>query len=111
MTVTAMALIESKDAAAALTLQYTASTGMRTTIDKFTSTNYSGGAQSLTVYLVPSGGSATSSNLVKIKTLSAGECYIWPEIVGHILNAGDAIYTNASAGTSINIRSSGRETT
>ena len=112
MTVTALCLIESKDAANVITTQYTASiNSVRTIIDKFTSTNYTAGAQTLTVYIVPFGGSATNSNMIKIKTLAAGESYLWPEVVGHILNPGDFIATNASALTSINIRSSGRENT
>lgn len=112
MAVTALCLIESKDAANVVTTQYTASiNSVRTIIDKFTSTNYTAGALTLAVYLVPFGGAAGSSNLIKTKTLSAGECYVWPEVVGHTLNPGDFIATNASAATSINIRSSGRENT
>lgn len=111
MTVTALCIIESKDAANAITTQYTATTGARVIIDKFTSTNYTAGALTLTVYLVPSGGSAGNSNLVKVKTLAAGECYTWPEVIGHTLNPQDFIATNASAATSINIRASGRENT
>jgi hypothetical protein len=111
MTVNSVCLIESKDAANVITTQYTASVGARVIIDKFTATNYTAGALTLTVYLVPSGGSAGNSNLIKIKTLAAGECYTWPEIVGHTLNPQDFIATNASAATSINIRASGREIT
>jgi len=111
MTVTALCIIESKDAANATTTQYTATGNTRTIIDKFTGTNYSGGVQTLTVYLVPSGGSANNSNLMKAKALAAGECYVFPEIVGHTLNPGDSIQTAASAASSINIRSSGRENT
>lgn len=112
MTVTALCLIESKDAANSITTQYTASiSGTRTIIDKFSSTNYTAGALTLSVYLVPFGSAASNSNLVKIKTLAAGECYVWPEVVGHTLNPGDFIATNASAATSINIRASGRENT
>ena len=110
MTVTALCIIESKNAENAITTQYTASVNsVRTIIDKFTSTNYTAGALTLTVYLVPFGSAAGNSNLIKIKTLAAGECYVWPEVVGHTLNPGDFIATNASAATSINIRSGGRE--
>lgn len=112
MAVTSLCIIESRDAANAITTQYTASVnGTRTIIDKFTSTNYTAGALTLTVYLVPFGSAAANSNLIKIKTLAAGECYLWPEVVGHTLNPGDFIATNASAATSISIRASGREST
>ena len=109
MAVTALCIIQSKDAANVATTQYTAAAGVRTIIDKFTATNYSAGAQSLNINLVPSGGAVANSNLIKTKTLAAGECYVWPEIVGHTLNPGDFISTTASAATSINIRASGRE--
>ncbi len=113
MTVTTLALIETKDAANSITTQYTADSAskVRTIIDKFTGTNYSAGTQTLSVYLVPFGGTASSSNLIKSKALAAGECYTFPEVVGHTLNPGDFIATNATAATSINIRSSGRENT
>jgi hypothetical protein len=112
MTVTSLCLIESKDAANANITQYTAAAaGTRTVIDKFTATNYSGGAQSININLVPFGQSATNSNLIKTKLLASGECYTFPEIVGHTLNPGDYISTIATAAASINIRASGRENT
>lgn len=108
MTVTATVLIEAKNAESAQTTQYT-STNVRTIIDKFTATNYSAGAVTISVNLVPSAGSAANSNLiVKTKTLQAAECYTFPELVGQILEAGDFISTIAGAATSINIRASGR---
>lgn len=112
MTVTTKALIRSKDAENVITTQYTANAnGTRTIIDKFTSTNYTAGAVNLSVYLVPFGGAAGNSNLKKIKTLAAGECYTWPEVVGHTLDPGDFIATLCSAATSVNIQASGRENT
>lgn len=108
MTVTVSALVASKVAENTQTTQYT-STNVRTIIDKFTATNYSAASASLSVNLVPSGGSTGDSNLtVKTKTLQPGETYTFPEIVGHILVSGDFISTLASAATSINIRVSGR---
>ena len=49
--------------------------------------------------------------IAKTKALTAGECYTFPEIVGHVLGPGDVISTLASAATSITIRASGREVT
>lgn len=112
MTVTTKCLIESKDAAAVITTQYTASIqSTRTIIDKFTATNYSAITQTLTVYLVPFGLAAGNSNLIKSKALAPGECYVFPEVVGHTLNPGDFISTNSTLAASINIRASGRENT
>jgi hypothetical protein len=83
-----------------------------TIIDKFTATNYSGGAETLSINLVTVSGAAGNNNLiVKTKTLQPAETYTFPEIVGQVLNAGDFISTIASAATSINIRASGREVT
>src|SRR6187431_2842542 len=103
MTVTTLCLIESKDAANAITTQYTADSNSRTRtiIDKFTGNNYTAGIVTLTVYLVPFGGAAGNSNILKTKALAAGECYTFPEVVGHTLNPGDFIATNCSAATSV----------
>lgn len=110
MTVTAKCLLEAKNAENAQTTQYTA-TGVRTIIDKFTGYNYTAGAVTLAINLVASAGAAAAANLVVLKTLSAGETYTFPEVVGHVLNAGDFISTLAGAATSIVIRISGREVT
>lgn len=108
MTTTAKALLESKYAENSQTTQYTAS-GVRAIIDKFSAYNGTGGAVTLAVNLVPSGGSAGASNLKVSKSLLAGETYTFPEIVGHVLNPGDFISTIAGAATSLVIRVSGRE--
>ncbi len=111
MTVIATVLIAAKNAENAQTTQYTA-TLKRAIIDKFTATNYSAGAQTLSINLVTSADTAGNQNLiVKTKSLAAGETYTFPEIVGHILEVSGFISTIASAATSINIRASGREIT
>jgi hypothetical protein len=104
-------LIGSKDAESAQTTQYTA-VSVTAIIDKFTGTNHSGAAATLSVNLVPAVGSAGTTNLiVKEKSLAAGEAYTFPEIVGHTLAPGDKISTIASAAGAIAIRCSGREIT
>jgi hypothetical protein len=111
MTVQVKVLIPAKNAENSQTTQYT-STNVTTIIDKFTATNYSAAAETLSVNLVTSSYSAGNDNLiVKTKTLQPTETYTFPEIVGQVLNAGDFISTIASAATSINIRASGREIT
>jgi len=112
MAVTEKVLIAAKIAENSQTTQYTAGSGVRTIIDKFTATNYSGGAVVLSINLVTTGGTAGNENLIiKEKSLSAGETYSFPEIVGHILDPGGFISTLAGAATSINIRACGREVT
>lgn len=110
--VTAKPLFTPLQAQNAETSQYTAPTGTRTIIDKFTGTNTTAGAQTLTVKLVQSGGAAGAANtIVSAKTIQPGETYTFPEIVGHVLNPGDFISTLASAAAAITIRASGREVT
>ena len=111
MTITAKVLIPAKTAENAQTTQYTAS-GVTTIIDKFTATNYSGSAATISINLVTTAGSAGNSNLItKTKTLQASEVYTFPEIVGQILGSGDFISTLAGTASAINIRASGREIT
>lgn len=109
MAVTVKTLIPSKIAEAAQTTQYV-STGVATIIDKFTATNYDTAARTVSVNLVTALDTPGNNNLVvKTKTLLPSETYTFPEIVGHVLEAGGYISTVASTGTAINIRASGRQ--
>jgi hypothetical protein len=111
MTVTVKVLIPAKIAEAAQTTQYTA-TGVTALIDKFTATNYSASAATISVNLVTSADTAGNQNLiVKTKTLQASETYTFPELVGAALAPGGFISTIAGTATTINIRASGREVT
>lgn len=110
MSVQAKSLFSPLQVPAAETTLYTAPAATRTILDKFTGTNTTAGAVTITVKLIESGGAAGVSNtIVLTKSLAAGECYTFPEIVGHVLNPGDKISTLAGAGASITVRSSGRE--
>lgn len=111
MAVTVDVFIPAKTAETIQTTQYTAS-GVTAIIDKFTATNYSAAAATISVNLVTSGGSAGNNNLiVKTKTLQAGETYTFPEIVGAAIAPGGFISTIAGTASAINIRASGREVT
>lgn len=111
MTVYAKVLVPAKNAENTQTTQYTSS-GVTTIIDKFTATNYSANAATISVNLVTLSDTAGNQNLiVKTKSLQPAETYTFPEIVGQILSPGGFISTIASAATSINIRASGREIT
>lgn len=111
MAVTNKCLVPYKEIENAQTTQYTASAGVRVILDKITTTNHSGAPATVTLYKVPSGGAAGVSNLVKAKTLAAGESYTWPELVGHTLNAGDFISGICTVAAAVNISISGRENT
>ncbi len=109
MSVTTKVLIAAKQAEDSQTTQYTA-TNLKAIIDKFTATNTTAGAVTLSVNIVANGGSAGDSNLVvKTKNIGAGETYTFPELVGQYLESGMFISTIASAASSITIRCSGRE--
>ena len=109
MAVTAKALIGSKQAEASQTTQYTATNAIAI-IDKFTATNYSAAAATLSVNLVTQFDSSGNQNLIiKAKTLLPSETYTFPELVGHVLQPGGFISTIAGTASAINIRSSGRE--
>jgi hypothetical protein len=111
MTVTVKVLIPAKTAETTQTTQYTAS-GVNAIIDKFTATNYSAAAATISVNLVTAAGSASNDNLiVKTKTLQASETYTFPELVGHVLSPSGFISTIAGTASAINIRASGREVT
>ena len=111
MTVTVKNLVPAKTVENSQTTQYTA-TGVTTIIDKFTATNYSASAATISVNLVTVAGSAGNSNLItKTKTLQPSEVYTFPELVGQVLGVGDFISTIAGTASAINMRVSGREVT
>lgn len=111
MAVTVKVLIPAKTAEAGQTTQYTAS-NVTTIIDKFTATNYSASAATLSINLVTGSGSASNDNLItKARTLQPSEVYTFPEIVGQVLSPSACISTIAGTASAINIRASGREVT
>lgn len=109
MAVVTRVLIPAKIAENAQTTQYTA-VSVTAIIDKFTATNYSATAATISVNLVTVSGSAGNDNLiVKTKTLQPSETYTFPELVGQVIASGGFISTIAGTATAINIRASGRE--
>ena len=109
MAVNVKVLIPAKIAENTQVTQYTAQ-NVSTIIDKFTATNYSASAATLSVNLVTQFDSSGNQNLIiKAKTLLPSETYTFPELVGHVLQPGGFISTIAGTASAINIRSSGRE--
>jgi hypothetical protein len=109
MAVSTRVLIPAKTAENTQTTQYTA-TNVTTIIDKFTATNYSATAATISVNLVTLSGSPGNDNLiVKTKTLQPSETYTFPELVGQVISPSGFISTIAGTATAINIRASGRE--
>jgi hypothetical protein len=109
MAVNVKVLIPAKIAENTQTTQYTA-TNVSAIIDKFTATNYSASAATISINLVTQFDSSGNQNLIiKAKTLLPSETYTFPELVGHVLQPGGFISTIAGTASAINIRSSGRE--
>ena len=109
MAVTLKVLVPPKQLENAQTSQYTA-TNVRAIIDKATITNTSGSNVTVSVNLVTVSGSAGASNLIiDARTIVPDECYLCPELVGQVLEAGGFISTIAGSATSLTMRVSGRE--
>lgn len=109
-TITPKPLIESQYAPSTDTILYTVPANTTAIVDHFTACNSSAGAVTLTIHLVPRGGSVDNSNiLTKATSLAAGATYIASEMQSQILSTGAQIVVSASAATSISVRCSGRE--
>lgn len=82
---------------------YTAPAAVRVRVTNATVTNTTAGGLPLTVYRVASGGSAgTGNTVISAKTVSAGETYNCPELIGKVLAAGDFIQATGN-GMSLDI--------
>ena len=111
MAVLVAVLIPAKTVESTQTTQYT-STGVTTIIDKFTATNYSATAATISVHLVTVATSPNNENIiVKTKALQPNETYTFPELVGAALAPSGYISTLSSAAGAINVRASGRQIT
>jgi hypothetical protein len=112
MTVSVKVLVPAKTVENTQFTQYTA-TGVTAIIDKFTATNFSATAATISVNLVTAAAPSIGNNnlITKTKTLQASEVYTFPELVGQVLGVGDFISTIAGTATAINMRVSGREVT
>jgi hypothetical protein len=71
----------------------TAGTGEVLTVKSASVCNTTAGVVALTVYRVPSGGSATAGNtLISARNIAVGETYNCPELINKALEAGDKLY-------------------
>lgn len=111
MTVIAQCLFETAAIPAADTTLVTGDANTRTYIDKLTVTNTTGGALTVNVNIVASGGSVGATNLLESSySIAANTSYSFPNIVGQILNPGDFLSVHPS-GVGCNARVSGRKMT
>lgn len=71
-------------------------------------TNVTGGAVTITVNRVPSGGAVAIGNeIIAARSIAAGGTDLAPELANMVLKPGDTIQCLASAATSVNVFSSG----
>lgn len=89
---------------------YTVPANTKTLIKKLTLTNTDSVARTITLHLVPTGGSASATNMILdargVATLDTLEAF---EVEGQLLNAGDTIQALASTTSVVNIQASGVE--
>lgn len=90
---------------------YTVPAATETKISKVQASNADTVARTLTVHLVPSGGTADNSNKVVVYSLAAGESVTLSELMGELLETGATIQHVASAATVVSVRYNGKEIT
>lgn len=103
-------LIEATQLGTSASSLYQVNVNITAIIKKLTITNTSAGAVTVTIYLVPSGNTPSTSNMVTDAiAIAAGKTYEAYECEGHVLQTGDSIQAFSSAATSLSIRASGIE--
>lgn len=108
------AIIDSAQLTNAAATYYTTPANTKCEIRKITFVNTSASAVTVTVYLIPSGGTATDTTTIKKSKALApagfnGDSWSCSESVGHCLNAGGFIQAICSANTSVSVRGTGLE--
>lgn len=111
MAVTAKNIVAAKQAETSDTNQYTA-VNCTTVIDKFTVTNTTSSAATFSAHIVPQGGAvADAYKIISSRSISPGETYQCPELVGQIMAPNSYLSTIAGTASALTIRGSGREIT
>ena len=109
MTVTAKQLIAPQQITNAAVTYYTA-TRVTGRCDCMTATNTDTAAHTLTVHVVPSGGSASAGNrIISAKSIMPGETYLCFEMIGWVIPNGSFIQALADANSVITLAASGIE--
>lgn len=91
---------------------YYTSSNCTSRVDNCTFTNTDVLAIPVTVHIVPLAGSASAANMViSAKSLSAGECYTCPELVGKTIPSGTFVQALAGTASKVVMHMSGIEVT
>ena len=105
MAVAVAQLIAPQAMTAATETYYTSAGGTR--IDKVTICNTGAAALTVTLFIVPNGQAAfTSNTLSSARSIAAGQTWNCPDLIGQALNKGDTIQGSAS-GAGLTIMASG----
>lgn len=110
-TITAAPLINAKQASSSGASEYQSAASTNTIIDKFTAFNTDAAEITLTVWLIPSGGSNDDTNKIVSQTVSAGTASDVTMLQNQILGPGDSIFVKASTASKLVVRASGRKVT
>ena len=104
-------LVDGSQLTAAAATYYTTPANTLTTIAGMSITNTTGTARTVTVYLVPSGGSAAVQYCVcSARTVAPGETYNVAGAIGQTLGASGFISALADSATALTMVASGYET-
>lgn len=108
MTITPVQLIAPQQLTNAAAIYYT-STNIRTRVDKMSFTNVdTANPHTVTVYLVPNGGSPGVTNIITdARSIAAKQTWNSPDMVGQILNPGDTIQALADASAQVVVSAAG----
>lgn len=108
MATTILPLIEPTQIAATATSYYRA--GVVTRVDKMTVSNPGNAPTTVTLFLVPSTGSAgATTTLVNARSINTNESWdVWP-FIGQVLAVGDAIYAEAGSAATLNLFAAGTQ--
>jgi hypothetical protein len=91
---------------------YYTATNCTARVDNCTFTNTDTVAVPVTVYIIASGGTASADEtIISAKSLSAGECYTCPELVGKTIPSGSFVQALAGTTNKVVIHMSGIEVT
>ena len=110
MTATPKKIIPGSLLTASAATYYTAPTNTRTLIKKVTFTNNDTVARTVTLYLVPLGGTASTSNiLIKAAPVGPSVTYEGFEVEGQVLEPGGFIQALADSAGQVTLQASGVE--
>jgi hypothetical protein len=112
MAITPRSLVDGTNLTDSAATFYTAPASTRAIIKKATFCNDHSSTVTVTINLVPSGGSAAYGNqITKTKALAAGETWSCPDVENHVLEAAGFISMVASVTAKVGVRISGYEVT